>query len=150
MQKLKRNIVMKMLSARLTNAELDLILAISHYQHDNGVAYGVHYADVAQCAGFSSDTFYTALWSLKAKGLIDFKRSGHRDWDIEICGNAFDVTKRIRESYLSTGHDIFFNKDFLALKSNEKMIAMYFLTVKDYVDFISSLWYPYSNMEQKN
>lgn len=125
MQKLRNEVVNKILRAHLSKAEIDVLLEISHYQDENGTAYGVHYRDVCNAVGISVDTFYWALHGLCEKNLITAKKAAYGDWDIEIIGNNFVGKKPL--GYVSTGHDIFFNKEFLKLKANEKLIALFLI-----------------------
>lgn len=128
MQKIKTSIIAKMLESNLTNAEINFLIEISHYQHENGTAYGVHYGDVAHCVGFSHETFYDVLRSLANKNLIRYEKTGHNDYDVTIVGNWFHFSSGSKNNgYISTGHDLFFDPHFLALKSNEKLIAMYLI-----------------------
>ena len=129
MQKLKNSVLDKMLQAHLTKAEVDVILDISHYQDDSGKIYGVYYKDVCEAIGISYETFYVTIRSLSDKGLIRLQKDFRGDWDIIIIDNDFSYPEALKEGYISTGHDIFYNMTFKKLKANEKLLAMQFLKI---------------------
>ncbi len=129
MQKLKNRVLDKMLQAHLTKAEVDIILEISHYQDESGKIYGVYYKDVCETIGISYETFYVTIRSLADKGLIKLQKDFRGDWDIIIVDNDFSYPEALKEGYISTGHDIFYNEAFKTLKANEKLLAMQFLKI---------------------
>lgn len=118
-----------MLQADLTKAEVDFILEISHYQDDSGKIYGVYYKDVCEAIGISHETFYVTMRALVSKGLICIKKDYYGDWDIMIQDNDFSYPEALKEGYISTGHDMFYNKKFRQLKAKEKLLAMQFLKI---------------------
>lgn len=129
LQKLKNSVLDKMLQVHLTKAEVDVILEISHYQDDAGRIYGVYYKDVCEAIGISYETFYVTIRSLSDKELIRLQKDFRGDWDIIIIGNDFSYPEALKEGYISTGHDIFYNKAFKKLKANEKLLAMQFIKI---------------------
>ncbi len=129
MQKLKNRVLDKMMESQLTKAEVDFIIYISHYQDPKGRIYGVYYKDVCQAIDVSYETFYVTMHSLTQKGLISVKKDCWGDWDITIQDNDFSYPEAVKEGYVSTGHDIFYNKKFGELKANEKLLAMHFLKI---------------------
>ncbi len=129
MQKLKNTFVDKMLVANLTKAEVDFLLEISHYQDDSGKVYGVYYKDICEATEMSHETFYVTMKSLAEKGLIRLVKAYYSDWDIVINDNDFTYPEAYNEGYISTGHDIFYNKKFRKLKAKEKLLAMQFIKI---------------------
>lgn len=129
MQKLKLAVLDKMISRHLTGAEVNFILYISHYQDASGSVLGVYYKDLCEAIGISHETFYAVMRSLEKKELIEVEKNYYGDWDIRIRDNSFLSPEANREGYVSTGHDIFHDKEFLALKAGEKLLAMYVLKV---------------------
>lgn len=118
-----------MMSLHLTKAEVDFMLEISHYQDESGRIYGVYYKDISKAIGVSSQTFYVTMYSLVEKGLICLKEGAYGDRDIIIHENDFTYPDALKEGYLSTGHDIFYNDAFKKLKGKEKLLALYFIMV---------------------
>ncbi len=129
MQKLKNRVLDKMMQARLTKAEVDFMLEISHYQDDSGVIYGVYYKDICKAIEISYDTFYVTMKALVDKGLINLKKEFYGDWNIIIIDNDFSYPEALKEGYISTGHDLFYNNEFRKMKANEKLLAMQFLKI---------------------
>lgn len=129
MQKLKNRVLDKMLNARLTKAEVDTLIEISHYQDDSGKIYGVYYKDVCEAINISYETFYVTIRSLVDKGLIRLQKDFRGDWDIIIIDNDFSYSGALKEGYISTSHNIFYNEAFKQLKANEKLLAMQFLKI---------------------
>ncbi len=129
MQKLKNKVLDKMLQANLTKAEVDFILEISHYQDESGTIYGVYYKDICKAISISHETFYVTMRTLAAKGLIEIEKDYFGDWNVIIVDNDFTYPEALREGYINTGHDIFYNKGFRKLKAKEKLLAMQFLKI---------------------
>lgn len=129
MQKLKNSVLDKMLLADLTKAEVDFMLEISHYQDVSGKIYGLYYKAVCKAIDISYETFYVTMRSLAEKGFICFEKACYGDWDIKINGNDFSYPGALQEGYISTGHDIFYNKGFRELKAKEKLLAMQFIKI---------------------
>lgn len=129
MQKLKNSVLDRMIQAHLTKAEVDFILELSHYQDETGKIYGVYYKDICEAIGISYQTFYVTIQALAGKGLIRLDKSYYGDWDVVIVSNDFSYPEAVKEGYISTGHDIFYNKHFRGLKANEKLLAMQFLKI---------------------
>lgn len=129
MQKLKAHVYEKMLYAGLTSAEVDFMIYLSQHQDDTGRIYGVYYRDVCKAIDTSADTFYAMLKSLPLKGLITVEKCFYGDWDITIKDNDFSGPKSEWGNYISTGDDIYYSKEFKALKGNEKLLAMQFLKI---------------------
>lgn len=152
MQKLKNRVLDKMLQAHLTKAEINFILELSHYQDNIGKIYGVYYKDVCEAIGISYQTFYVTLQALNDKGLIAMDKSGCGDWDIVILDNDFSYPGALKEGYINTGHDIFYNKKFKDLKGNEQLLAMQFLKIagagKRYHIGVDLLYSKYSKLMQ--
>lgn len=124
MQKLKATVIHNMIRQKLTGAEVNFILHISHYQDDSGRIIGVYYKDISKALKMSYQGFYDVLHGLEGKGIIRLQKNFYTDWDIEIIGNGFGNYK---ESYINTGHAIFHDMEFLKLKANEKLLAMLML-----------------------
>lgn len=117
------------MTLQLTKAEVDFMIEVSHYQDDTGKIYGVYYKDICKAIGVSYQTFYVTMYNLAEKGLISLKKDFYSDWDIIIADNDFSYPEALQEGYISTGHDMFYNKKFRALKANEKLLAMQFLKI---------------------
>lgn len=129
MQKLKNKVLDKMLHSGLTKAEVDFLLEISHYQDDSGKIYGVYYKDICKAIDISYETFYVTMRALADKNLISVKKDFYGDWDITIQDNDFSYPEALKEGYVSTGHDIFYNKEFCKMKANEKLLIMQLLKI---------------------
>ena len=129
MQKLKNSIIDKMLHSHLSRAEVDFMLYLSHYQDEKGKIYGVYYRDACAALGISYETFYFTIESLVAKGFLRCEKASYSDFDLTILGNDFSQPGAYQDGYLSTGHSIFFDKAFLALKAGEKLLAMKILVI---------------------
>lgn len=129
MQKLKNSVIDRMLQERLKKAEIDFLIEISHYQDDSGRIYGVYYKDICAATGISYETFYTSLHSLEERGFVKTEKNYYGDWDITILDNDFSYPDAVKEGYISTGHDIFYNTAFRKLKAGEKLLALQFLKI---------------------
>ncbi len=129
MQKLKNSILDKMLESHLTKAEVDFLLELSHYQDDTGKIYGVYYRDVCAAVGISYETFYATMESLVKKGFLHKEKASYGDFDLTILGNDFSYPGAVREGYISTGHYLFHDKNFKALKAGEKLLTMQILKI---------------------
>ncbi len=128
MQKLKNSVIDAMIKLHMTKAEVDFVLELSHHQDDTGTVYGVYYKDVCKAINISYETFYVVLRSLEQKQLIKYEKNYYGDWDICIVNNDFSQGS-YEEGYISTGHDLFYNKTFKTMKANEKLLAMQLLKI---------------------
>ncbi len=129
MQKLRREVIDKMITANLSSLEVDMMIYLSRYQSNTGVIRGVYYRSACQDIGMSKQSFYNVLRSLEIKGLISLRRQkiDSIDWDITILDN--DCTIGVGETfqYINTNQNIFYLKSFQALKAGAKLLAMYLL-----------------------
>ncbi len=82
MQKLKSNILDKLIEYKATSTEINLLLYISHYQFDRGNVMGVYYRDVCAAIDVSYQAFYDALKGLQEKNIIMAQKGSYYDWDI--------------------------------------------------------------------
>lgn len=126
MQKIKNCVLDKLMKGGLSRAEMDFILYISHYQDDRGRVSGIYYKDVCGQLNISYQTFYDVLHSLQKKEIIQVEKVFYGDWDIIILNNSFQGEY---SGYVSTGDDLFINKNFQRCKPEEKLLAMEFLKI---------------------
>lgn len=129
MQKLKNCVVDRMLQEQLKRSEIDFLIEVSHYQDDFGCTKGVYYKDICNATKMSYETFYAAMHSLEEKGFIKTEKNYYGDWDITILNNDFSYPEAVKEGYVSTGHDIFYNAAFHKLKAGEKLLALQFVKI---------------------
>lgn len=129
MQKIKLSVFGRMIGKRLTGAEINFILYISHFQDDSGRVPGVHYKDVCAGINISPQTFYEAMRGLREKGLIETEKNHYGDWDVRIAGNDFSYEGAFQEGYISTKHGMFHDPEFYGLKAGEKLLAMHLLKI---------------------
>ena len=129
MQKLKLSVIDKMITSKLTSAEVNFILVVSRYQDETGKVIGVYYKDICKELDISYQKFYDIKNSLVDKGIIRASKESYTDWDITICNNNFSNPDSYKEGYINTNHKIFFDKNFFALKAGEKLLAMHFLKI---------------------
>lgn len=129
MQKLKNEVLDRMLEKHLTKAEVDVLLELSHYQDDKGKVYGVYYRNVCEAVGISYETFYCTIENLVDKGLIRVEQTCKGDRDVTILHNDFSYPGALQEGFVSTGHYLFDNPKFKKLKAGEKLLAMQFFRI---------------------
>lgn len=131
MQKIKREVLDKMIAADLSSLQVDMMIYLSRYQSDSGVIKGVHYRSVCKDIGMSKQSFYNVLRSLEVKGLISLQREklDSMDWNITILDNDCTAINNGSEKgqYVNTNQCIFYLESFRMLKAKEKLLAMYLL-----------------------
>lgn len=108
----------------LTHKEMDFFLFIVRYQDLYGFVPGVHNRDVCRRAGMCKQTFYTVMRSLEEKGIISCSKTLQHDYDILILDNDFSYPEAFREGYINLHRQVFRQKRFLKLRSNEKYMLM--------------------------
>ena len=108
----------------LTNKEMDLFLYLARYQDLYGFVLGVHNRDVCRRAGMCKQTFYTVMRALAEKGIISYRKTQQHDYDILILDNDFSYPEAFREGYVNLHRQVFRQKRFLKLRSNEKYMLM--------------------------
>lgn len=136
MQKLKYDIIKKLMESEVTSTEINLLLYMSHYQSDRGSVTGVYYKSVSDELNISYQAFYDALYGLEKKGFIMIRKGSYYDWDVLILNNDFSQYKygqknQEKISYLNTRYDIFSSQQFYRLKAKEKLLTMYILILSD-------------------
>lgn len=124
MQNLKNSFLDLMMESRLSRAEVDVLLEMSHYQDDYGKVYGVFYRSICKSVNISYETFYTTLESLASKKLIHIEKNCKGDRDVTFINNDFSYPGARDEGYIRTGHYLFDNSKFKSLKAGEKLLAM--------------------------
>lgn len=124
MQRISNDNVDRMIKAKLTKCEMNLILFLSFYQDEYGRIYGVHYKDVSDKTGMSYQEFYNAKKSLEEKGFIRCEKSNRIDHDITILNNAFLTREDDKKGYINTSHNIFHTKEFYQMKAGAMLLAM--------------------------
>ena len=134
MQKIKESVLNHMLKSNMTSAEVNFIIYISHFQDDTGKVVGIHYKDICNAIDVSYQTFYDVVKNLEKKNIIKTDRTLRDypgEWTIQILNNDFTgyFDQEKKESYISTGHDIFYKKAFLQLKAKEKLLAMHLIKI---------------------
>lgn len=129
MQKIKNSIIDKMIAARLTSNEIDFLIYVSRFQDDNGRVAGIHYKEVCEEMNISYQGFYDVKKSLEEKGFISSEKSNRIDHDITILNNAFTGDETTEGGYVNTSHNIFYMKEFFALKAGAKLLAMHMMKV---------------------
>lgn len=113
-----------MIKERLTSKEIDFIIYISRFQDNQGKIAGIHYKDVCKKMNMSYQGFYDVKQSLVKKNIISSEKNNRIDHDITILNNAFLSEEDIRNGYINTNHNIFFNEEFYKLKAGSKLLAM--------------------------
>lgn len=108
----------------LTNREMDFLLYIARYQDLAGNVPGVHNKDVCKHTGMCKQSFYTVMRSLEEKKIIKSVKRSEIDYDILILDNDFSYTGAFQEGYVNLHRQIFHQKQFKTLKSNEKYLLM--------------------------
>ena len=126
MQKLRVVVLDKMIDAKLTALEVDMMIYLSRYQDDTGSIPGVYYRNVCTSTGMSNQSFYNVLRSLTAKGLISMKKNSPTDYDICILDNDCSNYKAIGQ-YVNTNQKMFYSDAFAKMKGTEKLLAIFFL-----------------------
>ncbi len=124
MQRISNDIIDRMIQAKLTKCEMNLMLFLSFYQDEYGRVYGVHYKEACDATGMSYQEFYNAKKSLVEKQFIYAEKSNRIDHDITIRNNAFLTREDDKRGYINTGHNIFHTKEFYQLKAGSMLLAL--------------------------
>ncbi len=126
MQKLRRVVLEKMIAADLTALQIDMMIYLSRYQDDHGCITGVHYRHACESIGMSTQSFYNALSALQDAGLIAVTKTDRADVNVRILDNDCSVYQEIGQ-YINTNRQMFYSKEFRALRAPAKLLAMYLL-----------------------
>lgn len=129
MQKLAISVMKKCMEKHVTSSELDVLLYISRFQNDCGVAEGVYYKDVCEHTELSYQGFYDVLHSLRDKDIISYEKNSYYDYDVTILDNDFSTKEAFGRGYVHTGHFIFTQKTFRNIPAGAKLMAMHLLNV---------------------
>lgn len=122
MQKLKNSNIARMIDAKLTSKEIDFLIYVSRFQDSSGTAYGIHYKELCETMHMSHQEFYNAKASLEEKGFIQCGKSHRTDHDITIIDNH--EADCLRDGYVNTNHNIFYQDVFIQMKAGTKLLAL--------------------------
>lgn len=124
MQKLSYAVLDKLIEKHVTSAEIDVLLYISRYQNNQGVAEGIYYKTVCEELNIVYQTFYDVKESLVEKGIIAVEKNHYLDYDIKILDNDFSHPEDWKQGYLNTNYEMFASSQFRNLKAGAKLLAM--------------------------
>lgn len=124
MQKLSYAVLNKLIKSHATSAEIDVLLYVSRYQNEHGVAEGMYYRSICEELGFAYQTFYDVKESLVQKNIISVRKRHYSDHDITILDNDFSSPEAFEKGYVNTNHKMFSCSQFRALKAGAKLLAM--------------------------
>lgn len=124
MQKLSFAVLDKLIENHVTSAEIDVLLYISRYQNNQGVAEGIYYKTVCEELDIVYQTFYDVKNSLIEKGIIEVEKRHYLDYDIKILDNDFSNPDAWKNGYLNTNYEMFASSQFRNLKAGAKLLAM--------------------------
>lgn len=127
MYKLKNTFVDRMISERLSSAEIDFVLLIAKYQSENGTVESVYYKDVCSDLGISIQKFYDIIHSLSDKNFIVYEKLNGADIRIHFVENDFTNANYNKGGlgYISAAHNNFASKKFTELKAGAKLLYLY-------------------------
>lgn len=128
MNKLKYDILKKLINARITHAELSFLLYLCMHQSPEGIVMGVYYKDSMAASSISHETFYNTLESLQAKGILSYVRTPNGDYDVTVVDNDFS-SGNFSDGYVSLRKKIFKSPSFKKLKVNEQLLIMDLLRI---------------------
>ncbi|HIS62150.1 MAG TPA: hypothetical protein IAC14_07880 [Candidatus Scybalomonas excrementigallinarum] len=135
--KLKHKIITKMITKKLTRAEVDFLLYIAQYQSDSGEVIGIYYKEIIKALNISYQTFYDLKNSLSKKGLITAEKGSYTDWNICILENDFHYQSEDdkepvvkNDPYLNLNFEIFSKNEFKAMKAGEKLLFLEFFRMQ--------------------
>ncbi len=123
--RLRATVLKRILEKKMTAKEFDLFMFLLRYQDDSGNVVGVFHKMVTDEKGMCGQSFYSALYSLKEKGVITYKRVCE-DYDIHIIGNEYVAKGKKGNDVQFVNMDAkFFHQDsFKELTTNAKLIAI--------------------------
>ncbi len=131
MQKIRREVLDKMIEKNLSSMQVSMLIYLSRYQNNAGVIKGVHYKAACEDTGMSKQSFYNVLRSLVDKGMITLQKEKEDsiDWDIQILDNDCTAISNGEKGkqYINTNKGIYYNQNFLKAKAKEKLLAMYLM-----------------------
>lgn len=124
MQKLSYAVLNKLIKTQVTSAEIDVLLYVSRYQNNQGVAEGIYYKSICEDLDIAYQTFYDAKESLIEKGIISVEKNHYLDHDITILDNDFTDPEMYHKGYINTNHELFACRQFRMMKAGAKLLAM--------------------------
>lgn len=139
MRQIRMEVIDLAAKKRITNAELKLLLYAADRMDQDGTAVGIYQPEVCAVTGMSKSTFHAVRVSLEQKGIIRAEKHHFSDWDITILRNQNTIPDRLEKglpidlkkapwlAYVSSGHPVLQSPEFGALKSGEKLLAIYLI-----------------------
>lgn len=152
--KINAEIIEKMLKDKISGNEISCFILFALHQDAYGRVFNVKYKDVCKDIEISTQGYYNCLEGLAEMNYIRIiNRNYTMGWDLEILNNTFATEFDDKKRYLNINRDVFFCREFLRLKANEKKILMKVMLEyrpeRDYYINIVKLgeWIGISNMQ---
>ena len=144
MNKMKRNLVFKILNSNITSYEFDLIIFLTTIQEEDGTVASIYYKNIKDNLKCSVATVYNIINGLEKKGFVKKeKNSPHgEDFNIRILDNDFSKDifpvkndnngeiidwKKKYTDYIDTDFVFLYNSEFRKLPLGAKKLALYYL-----------------------
>lgn len=144
MNKMKRNLVFKILNSNITSYEFDLIIFLTTIQEEDGTVASIYYKNIKDNLKCSVATVYNIINGLEKKGFVKKeKKSPHgEDFNIRILDNDFSKDifpvkndnngeiidwKKKYTDYIDTDFVFLYNSEFRKLPLGAKKLALYYL-----------------------
>lgn len=144
MNKIKRELVSRIIDEPITSKEFDMLILITSIQEEDGTVPNIYYKDIANSINCVTATFYDVIDSLERKKFIlKSEKSSHRDdIEIKVIGNDFsndwiavendeegNITKRVKKykDYIETDYAFLYEDSFKELPVGAKKLALYYL-----------------------
>lgn len=123
--RLRVTVLNKILEKKMTAKEFDFFMYLLRYQDDSGKVVGVFHKMVTEEKGMCGQSFYSALYSLRDKGIIKYERVCE-DFDIHIIGNEYVAKGKKGKDvqFINLDAGFFHQNAFLELTPNAKLIAI--------------------------
>lgn len=128
--KLSHTLIHKMIRAKCTKTDFNLIFTIAHYQFDNGLIPNLYYKDIIKELGINTSTYYRSLHRLEERGILtyDISERVYGYHNIKLLDNDYTQLKDIHSNkYLHVGHVFLESEHFYNLKATEKYLLLQLL-----------------------
>lgn len=129
MQKIKHELLSRIIESTLTRYQIDFLLCLIQKSDARGQVSGVYYLDIHKEIGCGVSTVYVIVKELEKKGFIKVSKSDSKDMDITILGNDFtdENGNIVYKNYLDINKKIMHDREFKKLGAVEKKAALYLM-----------------------
>lgn len=121
--KISFSVLDKLITHKCSSHDINFLIYIAQFQHENGTIYNVHYKDIVDTLNINTKTYFDILNRLESKEIISIKdadKYGYRH--ITILNNDYTNKNYHEDTYLNINRAFFYTDEFCKMKATTKYV----------------------------